>query len=104
MIRRPPRSTLFPYTTLFRSFLAALGDLDGVRARLDANADDLITVNEAFLYACHLGHATVAALLLDRSITLDAELGKRIDSSPGRSKFIQYFMENKPDVNDPDPF
>src|SRR5260221_5466961 len=27
MIRRPPRSTLFPYTTLFRSLLApALGD------------------------------------------------------------------------------
>src|SRR5256885_13047102 len=26
MIRRPPRSTLFPYTTLFRSYLAAQGD------------------------------------------------------------------------------
>src|SRR3712207_7831408 len=25
MIRRPPRSTLFPYTTLFRSFGPALG-------------------------------------------------------------------------------
>src|SRR3712207_7406189 len=25
MIRRPPRSTLFPYTTLFRSRLAAAG-------------------------------------------------------------------------------
>ena len=25
MIRRPPRSTLFPYTTLFRSFIYALG-------------------------------------------------------------------------------
>src|SRR3712207_7867777 len=25
MIRRPPRSTLFPYTTLFRSFDVALG-------------------------------------------------------------------------------
>src|SRR5258708_29608825 len=25
MIRRPPRSTLFPYTTLFRSLLAGLG-------------------------------------------------------------------------------
>src|SRR3712207_7502256 len=24
MIRRPPRSTLFPYTTLFRSYLGAL--------------------------------------------------------------------------------
>src|SRR5260221_1850814 len=28
MIRRPPRSTLFPYTTLFRSLRAA-GDLSG---------------------------------------------------------------------------
>src|SRR2546426_2588272 len=26
MIRRPPRSTLFPYTTLFRSLPAALSD------------------------------------------------------------------------------
>src|SRR2546422_4418997 len=26
MIRRPPRSTLFPYTTLFRSLLAQLED------------------------------------------------------------------------------
>src|SRR5947208_10603556 len=25
MLRRPPRSTLFPYTTLFRSILALLG-------------------------------------------------------------------------------
>src|SRR5690349_23412338 len=38
MIRRPPRSTLFPYTTLFRSMFTfftlistpAVGDLDGV--------------------------------------------------------------------------
>src|SRR3712207_7337237 len=30
MIRRPPRSTLFPYTTLFRSaVLVPLGDVDG---------------------------------------------------------------------------
>src|SRR3712207_7846765 len=27
MIRRPPRSTLFPYTTLFRSWVAELIDL-----------------------------------------------------------------------------
>src|SRR5256885_9975484 len=26
MIRRPPRSTLFPYTTLFRSILSQLGN------------------------------------------------------------------------------
>src|SRR3989442_7578136 len=29
MIRRPPRSTLFPYTTLFRSVLLAVGLLVG---------------------------------------------------------------------------
>src|SRR3712207_7076294 len=37
MIRRPPRSTLFPYTTLFRSGSAILGilvtDLDGESVR-----------------------------------------------------------------------
>src|SRR2546427_5153945 len=31
MIRRPPRSTLFPYTTLFRSMMAVV---DGDRPRL----------------------------------------------------------------------
>src|SRR3712207_7337165 len=35
MIRRPPRSTLFPYTTLFRSQpVAVLPDLDVVEHRL----------------------------------------------------------------------
>src|SRR3712207_7247916 len=29
MIRRPPRSTLFPYTTLFRSLLAVDGAVEG---------------------------------------------------------------------------
>jgi len=85
-------------------FFAALGDVDGIHACLDAHADDLAAVNEAFMYACHLQHATAAALLLDRSITLDTELGRRIDGGPGRSPFVQYFIENKPDVHDPDPF
>jgi hypothetical protein len=85
-------------------FFAALGDVDGVRACLGTTADDLAAVNEAFMYACHLQHATAAALLLDRSITLDAELGRRIDGGPGRSALIQYFIANKPDVHSPDPF
>src|SRR5258705_9509607 len=43
MIRRPPRSTLFPYTTLFRSLhtLARIGDLAGNRIgaeRIGANS------------------------------------------------------------------
>src|SRR5256885_14402644 len=34
MIRRPPRSTLFPYTTLFRSVLLAVGQREGQFQRL----------------------------------------------------------------------
>src|SRR3712207_8844629 len=39
MIRRPPRSTLFPYTTLFRSLLvtAIQGALDGADAGATAS-------------------------------------------------------------------
>jgi hypothetical protein len=84
-------------------FFAALGDVNGVRACLATNGDDLAAVNEAVMYACHLQHATAAALLLDRSITLDAELGRRIDGGPGRSAFVQYFIANKPDIHNPDP-
>src|SRR5260370_19784674 len=51
MIRRPPRSTLFPYTTLFRSFLSnllsrAAGDepdarMGGGRARSEEHTSEL---------------------------------------------------------------
>jgi len=95
------RRGLLPRTL---KFFAALGDVDGVRARLDTNADDLAAVNEAFTYACHFEHETVAALLLERSITVDAELGRRIDGGPGRAAFVQYFLANRPNVRDPDPF
>src|SRR3712207_7590937 len=48
MIRRPPRSTLFPYTTLFRSFLARLvkykvSDGETLESVAEANG---ISVNE----------------------------------------------------------
>jgi Ankyrin repeats (3 copies) len=91
------RRGLFPRSL---KFLAALGDVEGVRSRLDAN---LAALNEAFLFACHLQHPAVAALVLDRAITLDAEMRKRIDSGPGRSAFVEYFIANKPDVHNPDP-
>src|SRR2546430_17704797 len=39
MIRRPPRSTLFPYTTLFRSYLPPWSVTDGGAGDLDGVAD-----------------------------------------------------------------
>ncbi len=95
------RRKLFPQTL---KYLAALGDVEGIRALLDTNTDGLAAVNEALMYACHLRHAGAAALLLDRSIVLDAELGQKIDVGPGRAAFIDYFIANKPDVHDPRPF
>src|ERR1017187_10984914 len=41
MIRRPPRSTLFPYTTLFRSV--------DVTAALPVNRDDFFDTNDRWL-------------------------------------------------------
>src|SRR2546423_15306057 len=43
MIRRPPRSTLFPYTTLFRSVHALRHMSPGVPARRDRSAGRRVT-------------------------------------------------------------
>src|SRR5262245_65555530 len=56
MIRRPPRSTLFPYTTLFRS----LGDVDGAGSALGAGRAPL---------TLRAGEAGVALVALDRKST-----------------------------------
>src|SRR3712207_7469960 len=51
MIRRPPRSTLFPYTTLFRSDLAKRGEGHG-------------TLTMTLEVAQHLGDGLVRAVAL----------------------------------------
>src|SRR5256884_9937962 len=56
MIRRPPRSTLFPYTTLFRSRGVHM-DLDELDRALRGDRTDAETA---------YGLATTAVLLLDR--------------------------------------
>src|SRR5258708_16326103 len=44
MIRRPPRSTLFPYTTLFRSYLSERIESGTLAAlALDATPDNMVT-------------------------------------------------------------
>src|SRR3712207_7294409 len=42
MIRRPPRSTLFPYTTLFRSVRALPAPCDAATARAAAGAIEAV--------------------------------------------------------------
>src|SRR2546428_4005360 len=44
MIRRPPRSTLFPYTTLFRSNYLFSEILERFLPRLGRSLDDLVVI------------------------------------------------------------
>src|SRR3712207_8532803 len=67
MIRRPPRSTLFPYTTLFRS-------LRGADARPEPGAGDVIVLDNLAAHRCQAlqrrsGPTVRAALLADRKST-----------------------------------
>src|SRR2546430_9219950 len=49
MIRRPPRSTLFPYTTLFRSTVGGgIRSVDDMQGMLRAGADK-VSINSAAL-------------------------------------------------------
>src|SRR5260221_9770508 len=53
MIRRPPRSTLFPYTTLFRSFDGAVDPyfegFANIVFKLDNDNNTEVEVEEAFM-------------------------------------------------------
>src|SRR2546426_2844144 len=69
MIRRPPRSTLFPYTTLFRSVFREFGPLAGSTARI------------SYEYA-----PKVANMLSRRTIDADARHYLRIGSTGLRSE------------------
>src|SRR5256885_12098483 len=64
MIRRPPRSTLFPYTTLFRSMQAACAEaLDAVQNKLrpGQTLGDVFEVHRATLAAHGYEHALLKA-------------------------------------------
>src|SRR3712207_8841153 len=75
MIRRPPRSTLFPYTTLFRSMKVLV--CDPFLARLPPALQDNMKV-ELVDAATALRHADIVALLVGhRSEEHTSELQSR---------------------------
>src|SRR5256885_3959574 len=68
MIRRPPRSTLFPYTTLFRSLLAIAGNVAAQDAVVHGKVTD--DRGEALSVATvQLVELNVAVLTGDRKST-----------------------------------
>src|SRR5690606_40233029 len=86
MIRRPPRSTLFPYTTLFRSFAALVVlpfDLEHARevGRLSPEA-------RAFSDPRVGGESPIALAPEDRKST-------RLNSSPRENLVCRLLLEKK---------
>src|SRR2546427_4024121 len=94
MIRRPPRSTLFPYTTLFRSGIVACADNHGWRAT------DLLPGfcrNQRFKYSDQNGsirffdeppHQDRAAQAADRKST-------RLNSSHSQISYAVFCLKKK---------
>src|SRR2546421_7866539 len=85
MIRRPPRSTLFPYTTLFRSGSAG----EGVGTAPFAGAEK---VNEELtrhgMRSAALSEAAVAAITIDRKST-------RLNSSHDQISYAVFCLKKK---------
>src|SRR3712207_9441854 len=66
MIRRPPRSTLFPYTTLFRSLLDELAERSGLDDALRAGLSRLPAQDAAALLARELGREQLQTFVKER--------------------------------------
>src|SRR3712207_6920716 len=86
MIRRPPRSTLFPYTTLFRS------DFESVIDKLDrystAGAQMLMARGVRGSLGKSLGHGLWAFLRTDRKST-------RLNSSHANISYAVFCLKKK---------
>src|SRR2546422_7225614 len=82
MIRRPPRSTLFPYTTLFRSQLAVT--LRKTMDRVDRMTDE-VEKGKGWL---HVLIYEEPALALDRKST-------RLNSSHGYISYAVFCLKKK---------
>src|SRR3712207_7194914 len=86
MIRRPPRSTLFPYTTLFRSLVETLGeDLDDVVAFL-AGDDER---------RAELGRRVVAAGVAEGQPALPDRESTRLESRHANNSHGGFCFEKK---------
>src|SRR5260370_21406338 len=90
MIRRPPRSTLFPYTTLFRSLDAAWGAVDD-EPEQPGHDDGAGAVDDAAEGSIGEAHARTADTLERRTaayagqLAVDDAAERAVDDEPGHA-------------------
>src|SRR3712207_7196465 len=91
MIRRPPRSTLFPYTTLFRSRFQRLfrhGDRTGIDVRVRVPEKLRLAVSIAINHRLLAALAHLAFDLVDRKST-------RLNSSHANISYAVFCLKKK---------
>src|SRR3712207_8591191 len=90
MIRRPPRSTLFPYTTLFRSNKAELVTAIAKRAEVPSATVDAVLagLQEELVDAITRGEKVAVSGLLDRKST-------RLNSSHANISYAVFCLKKK---------
>src|ERR1039458_2200188 len=69
MMRRPPRSTLFPYTTLFRSESEPLTGLEG-RVWIDTHTRRMVHLEGSLFQAVNIGWGIVAHIYPGGTVAL----------------------------------
>src|SRR3712207_8668847 len=82
MIRRPPRSTLFPYTTLFRSCAVAP----------EATTPVMATIKEARRARMVISSREVSPLLVVPRVTSGSWLGRRSEEHTSELQSRQYLV------------
>src|SRR3712207_9098907 len=86
MIRRPPRSTLFPYTTLFRSVEDTISILRGIKDKYEQHHGVRITDSSLVAAATLSNRYITDRFLPDKAIDLVDEaascLRMQVDSKP----------------------
>src|SRR3712207_7508947 len=93
MIRRPPRSTLFPYTTLFRSLVGAiLGAITGTVAA-SVIAMGMISLPIMLRYGYNRGLAT-GTIAASGTITQDRK-STRLNSSHANISYAVFCLKKK---------
>src|SRR3712207_7173300 len=91
MIRRPPRSTLLPYTTLFRSASQAIGIARGALEAAIRYAGERQTFGQPIIK-----HQAIAAMLADAATWLDADRkSTRLNSSHANISYAVFCLKKK---------
>src|SRR3712207_8139991 len=94
MIRRPPRSTLFPYTTLFRSDIGAEGNEGDLRLRGD-DGESKIHLDGGRQLLNITNAAGVTVFRFDASNSLLDRKSTRLNSSHANISYAVFCLKKK---------